>query len=282
MDLLKRKLAPILPESWALVDAEAKRVLELSLAGRKVTDFRGPFGWKYAAVNTGRLALLSDKKDDDLNLGLRRVQPLVELRVPIKLSIMELDTVARGADDPDLAPVVDAAKKTANVEDSAIFNGHERAGIAGILSSSPHPTLALPSQLVDFPRAVLDAKEILRRAGIGGPYALVLGSQLYEQVFAATEDGRPIAKRIESSLVDRPIVRAEAIQGAALLSVRGGDYELTVGQDLSIGYAYHSKHEVELYLTESFTFRVLEPAAAVRIATTAITKSSGGPASRRR
>ncbi len=48
-----------------------------------------------------------------------------------------------------------------------------------------------------------------------------------------------------------------------LLSVRRGDFALTVGQDLSIGYAFHEKHKVELYLTESFTFRVLEPAAAV-------------------
>jgi len=84
-------------------------------------------------------------------------------------------------------------------------------------------------------------------------------------VYAATEDGRPIARRIEQLIVDRPIVQSEALQGAALLTARGGDYELTVGQDLSIGYAYHTKHEVELYVTESFTFRVLEPAAAVRI-----------------
>ena len=54
-----------------------------------------------------------------------------------------------------------------------------------------------------------------------------------------------------------------ALEGALLLSVRGGDFELTVGQDLSIGYAYHEKHKVELFLTESFTFRVLEPTAAV-------------------
>ena len=265
MDLLKRRLAPILPEAWELVDAEAKRVLELQLAGRKLVDFEGPYGWKFAAVNTGRLALISDA-GDEVHLGLRTVQPLLEVRVPIKLAIMELDTVARGADDPDLGPVVETAKKVALFEDDAIFNGLVRAGIAGILPSSPHPVLPLPGDVRLLARHIIDAKEILRKAGIGGPYALVLGSALYEQVFAATDDGHPIAKRIEQQLVDRPIVRSEAVQGAVVMSVRGGDYELTVGQDLSIGYTYHSKHEVELYLTESFTFRVLEAAAAVRIA----------------
>jgi uncharacterized linocin/CFP29 family protein len=115
------------------------------------------------------------------------------------------------------------------------------------------------------PGAVVAAKEKLRQAGVAGPYALVLGTELYDQVFAFTEEGHPLAKRIEQLLVDRPIVRATAIDGGVVLSLRGGDYELTVGQDLSVGYAHHDKHVVELYLTESFTFRVLEPGAAVRL-----------------
>jgi uncharacterized linocin/CFP29 family protein len=269
MDLLKRRLAPILPEAWKLIDAEAKRVLELSLAARKVVDFSGPHGWKKAAVNTGRLAILASGSDD-VNLGVREVQRLVEVRIPMVLKIMELDTVARGAEDPDLDPVVAVAKRIARVEDDAVFNGLATAGIEGIIPSSPHPVLPFTGDVLMLPRAALDAKEILRKAGIGGPYVLVLGAALYEQVFAATEEGRPLAKRLEQVVVDRPILRSEAIVGAVFMSARGGDYELTVGQDLSIGYAYHSKHEVELYLTESFTFRVLEAAAAVRIGASAV------------
>ena len=86
------------------------------------------------------------------------------------------------------------------------------------------------------------------------------------QVLAAAEDGYPLAKRLTEQVLDGPLVRAPAIEGGVLLSVRGGDYELTVGQDLSIGYAAHDPTTVELYLTESFTFRVLEAAAAVRLA----------------
>ena len=70
---------------------------------------------------------------------------------------------------------------------------------------------------------------------------------------------------IKREVLDGPLVRAAAIEGGVLLSVRGGDYELTVGQDLSIGYAAHDRQTVELYLTESFTFRVLETVAAVRL-----------------
>jgi uncharacterized linocin/CFP29 family protein len=72
-------------------------------------------------------------------------------------------------------------------------------------------------------------------------------------------------------LRDVSLVWAPALQGGAvLLSVRGGDYELTVGQDLSIGYAVHDRTDVELFLTESFTFRVLEEKAAIFLSRPAV------------
>ena len=263
MDLLKRDLAPILPEAWNLVDQEARRVLSLHLAGRKIVDFRGPHGWDFAAANTGRLELVEEQPAPDVRLGVRRVQPLVEVRVPIRLPMMELDEIARGAVDPDLGAVVRAAEKIALAEDRAVFHGLARANITGLVAASPHRSMAIPSDLRELARVILEAKEVLRRAGVSGPYALVLGGALYDRVLASTDDGHPIARRIEQLLVDKPLVRAEALDGGVVLSLRGGDYELVVGQDLSLGYAHHTTDEVELYITESFTFRVLEPTAAV-------------------
>jgi uncharacterized linocin/CFP29 family protein len=266
LDLLKRELAPILPPAFAAVDAEAARVLKLNLAGRRIVDFRGPHGWDLAAVNTGRLTLVEEHPDRGVHVGIRQAQALVELRVPIRLPIMELDSIARGAPDPDLRAVVAAAERVAHVEDSAIFNGLPAAGIVGILPASPHHAHRLPPEVTHLPRAILTARETLRQAGIDGPYTLVLDAAYTAQVLAAAEDGYPLSKRLTEEVLDGPLVRAPAIDGGVLLSVRGGDYELTVGQDLSIGYAAHDREIVELYLTESFTFRVLDPAAAVRLA----------------
>jgi uncharacterized linocin/CFP29 family protein len=262
-DILRRDLAPILPEAWKLIDAEAARVLSLDLAARKLVDLDGPHGFAFAAVSTGRLELFAEPPVADVGVGLRRVQPLLELRTPIRLEIFELDLVGRGASDPDLTTVVQAAERTAQAEDLAVFAGYPRAGITGIVEASPHAphTLGAPAL---YPRVLLEAKETLRAAGVNGPYGLALGLRAYEEVYTAAEDGHSILRRIEQ-VVDGPIVRARGLDGAVLLSVRGGDYQLTVGQDLAIGYAYHEKHRVELYLTESFTFRVLEPAAAVHL-----------------
>ena len=244
MDLLKREKAPILPEAWKLIDDEASRVLKLHLAGRKVVDFDGPHGWKKAAVNTGRLDLLGTEPVAGVSVGRRRVVPLIEVRTPIRLDLMDLDTVAR-------------------VEDLAIFHGYDAAGIQGIVPASPHAPIAVPSAQA-WPQAVAAAKEVLRQAGVDGPYALVASPKGYDELATSIDDGYPIRKRIVPSIIDE-LIWAPAIEHAVLLSTRGGDFELTVGQDLSIGYAYREKHEVELYLTESFTFRVLEPAAAIAL-----------------
>ena len=263
-DLLKRDRAPITPDALAAVDAEAARVLKLNLAGRRLVDFKGPHGWQLAAVNTGRLDPCADG-GPDVQLGIRRAQPLVEMRVPMKISLIELDAVARGAADPDLTPVVEAAEKAAHAEDSAIFNGLAAAGIKGIIPASPHAPHKLPADVRELPGAILAARETLRQAGVSGPYALALAAPIYAQVLAAAEDGYPLAKRLTQQVLDGPLVRAPAIEGGVLLSLRGGDYELHVGQDLSVGYAAHHRQIVELYLTESFTFRTLEPAAAVAL-----------------
>jgi uncharacterized linocin/CFP29 family protein len=263
-DLLKRDLAPITPDALAAVDAEAARVLKLNLAGRRLVDFKGPHGWQLAAVNTGRLDPCAGG-GPDVQLGIRRAQPLVEVRVPMKISLAELDAVARGATDPDLAAVVAAAEKAAHAEDSAIFNGLAAAGIKGIIPASPHAPHKLPADVRELPGAILAARETLRQAGVSGPYALALAAPIYAQVLAAAEDGYPLAKRLTQQVLDGPLVRAPAIEGGVLLSLRGGDYELHVGQDLSVGYAAHDRQSVELYLTESFTFRTLEPAAAVAL-----------------
>jgi uncharacterized linocin/CFP29 family protein len=261
MDLLKRHLAPIVPAAWDAIDDEARAILAQYLAGRKLVDFRGPFGWEYAAVNTGELRPIKDTPEH-VHVDLRHVQPLIELRAPIRLEIAELDTVARGGSRPDLADVARAAEKIAHTEDAAIFHGYAQAGIVGIVAASPHEPLGVQSAL-DFPRAFLAATDILRNAGVTGPYALVLGPRAFDDIMAGTREGYPISKQLQGQVVDGPLVRAGALTGALVMSVRGGDYELTVGQDLSIGYTYHDQHAVQLFLTESFTFRVLEPAAAV-------------------
>jgi len=262
MNLLKRELAPFTPEAWTAIDDEGRRILALHLAARKIVDFKGPFGWTHGAVNTGRLAPVGPPPFEGVTSRQRVVLPLIEVRAAFRLPIADLDDISRGATDVELKPLLDAVAHLAAAEDGAVFNGWAAAGIRGILETAEHAPVTYRDAR-SLPAAVVEAKEILRRAGVDGPYALVLGPRIYDQVFSSAEDGFPIRDRI-APLVDQ-IVWAPALEEGALVSKRGGDYELTVGQDLSIGYASHDAETVELYLTETFTFRVLETTAAVAI-----------------
>jgi uncharacterized linocin/CFP29 family protein len=66
-------------------------------------------------------------------------------------------------------------------------------------------------------------------------------------------------------LVDGPLVWAPAVKGAVVLSLRTGDFKLSIGSDLSIGYQSHTDKAVRLYMVETMAFRVLTPEAAVAL-----------------
>jgi uncharacterized linocin/CFP29 family protein len=261
-DLL-RSLAPIPEPAWRLIEEEAKRTLRDILAARKLVDFTGPLGWEASAVNTGRMRRIAEPAPG-VEAKLRGVQPLVELRVPFELDRDELEAVGRGARDPDLDTVRHAARTAGLAEDRAVFHGYAAAGIEGLMQSGKEATLKLTDDYTAYPSVVADAVSRLRTSGVDGPYAIALGPRCYSGLTKTTVGGYPVMEHVRR-LLDGPIVWAPGVDGAVVLSQRGGDFELTVGQDFSIGYLEHSANTVRLYLQESFTFRVLAPEAAVAL-----------------
>jgi uncharacterized linocin/CFP29 family protein len=266
MNNLKRELAPISSAAWSAIDAEARRVLRLKLAGRKLVDFSGPLGPTAAAVNTGRLEGLKGGPVANVDAARRAALPLVELRSSFDLSRAELDAVERGAADPDLKPLIDATTRMAYAEDTAIFHGYAAGGIQGIDEASAHPTLSISENYQNYPGSIAEATRLLRLAGVDGPYGIALGPRCYTGLTQATGDGGYPVLNVVRKLLDGPLVWAPAVNGAVVLSTRGGDFELSVGGDLSIGYSSHTDTSVRLYLIESMTFRVVTPEAAVALA----------------
>jgi len=263
-DILRREMAPIADEAWKEIELQSSRLLKGNLCGRKLVDFHGPHGWQFAAVNLGSLDVHSAEAVDGVGWGMHEVLPLVEIRVPFSLRIWDLDNIERGARNPDLRALTDAARKAAIFEERALFHGFSGAGIRGMLGSSKHPPVPLGPDRSKLTESVELALLAIQEAEIGGPYALVLGTEPYKWLMAGEPAAYPLRKRIEA-LVHGGIHWSPVLEGGAVLSRRGGDFEMTVGQDLAIGYKIHDAQEVELYFAESFTFRVLEPAAAVEL-----------------
>ena len=264
MNNLHRELAPISDAAWASIEEEARRTFEQNVAARRVVDLSGPEGEGLASVGTGHLSDI-EAPADGVIARLRTAQPLVELRVPFTLSRQDVDDVERGAQDSDWQPVKDAAKQIGFAEDRAVFEGYPAAGITGVRASSSNPALILPAEARDYPNVVSQAVSALRLAGVGGPFSLLLSADAYTMVSETSDHGYPIREHL-ARVIDGEIVWAPAIDGAFLLSGRGGDFELRLGQDLSIGYLSHDADTVQLYFTESLTFLVYTAEASVALA----------------
>ncbi len=264
MNNLHRELAPISEKAWAQIDQEASRTLKRHLAARRVVDVLGPKGLDLAAVGTGHLRPLQPPVDGGIHTAQREAKALLELRVPFELTREAIDDVERGATDSNWAPVKEAARKIAFAEDRSVFDGYAAAGIQGIRQGSSNPGLPLPPHIQGYPDAVAQAVSQLRLAGVNGPYVLVLGAEAYTAVSGGSEGGYPVLRHIER-LIEGEIVWAPAIEGGVVMTTRSGDFELDIGQDLSIGYSSHSQAAVELYLYETFTFRLLTTEAAAAL-----------------
>src|ERR1700730_13292313 len=255
MNNLHRELAPISDMAWRQIEEEAARTFKRHLGGRRGVAVLGPGGFDLAAVGTGHLAGAS-QLEGGTSVRLRAVQPLVELRRPFEGDRHAIDDVERGAVDSDWQAVKDAAKQMAFAEDRAVFDGSVAGQIQGIRSATSNPIAQLPADARAYPDVIAQAISQLRLAGVNGPYRVVLSADAYTLVNETSDHGYPILEHIRR-LVSDEIVWAPAIAGAFVLSTRGGDFALHLGQDVSIGYSSHTDTSVRLYLQETFTFLLL-------------------------
>jgi uncharacterized linocin/CFP29 family protein len=270
MNNLHRELAPISEAAWADLEEETTRTLKRYLAARRVVDVKGPGGVALSAVGTGHLKTIAAPGDGILARQ-REVRALVELRVPFELDRQQIDDVERGSADSDWQPAKDAAQKIAYAEDRAIFEGYAAAGIGGIRQGTSNPIMTLPADVRQYPDAIAQALSQLRLVGVNGPYCVVLGADAYTALAETTDDGYPVLEHVEK-LVKDEIIWAPALAGAFVLTTRGGDFDLHIGQDVSIGYLSHTDSVVRLYLQETLTFLLLTTEAAVALSAPARTE----------
>jgi uncharacterized linocin/CFP29 family protein len=266
---LLREKAPITPKGWEEVDDEARRRLTPLLAARRLIDFVGDGGWRKSSTSLGRTVELVEPPKgvpgDGVELRQRVVQPLAEVRVPFTLSRQALDDIERGDPAAPLDDIERAARVAAEVENRAVFHGWAAAGITGITEASTHSDVVLGADPVQYAAVVARAADTLRCRGIEGPYSLAIGPEGYTRIVETTEHGGFLLVDHLARITGGRVVWAPGVEGAVLLSERGGDFRLTVGQDLSVGYLSHDAESVQLYLEETLTFQVIEPDAAVAL-----------------
>jgi uncharacterized linocin/CFP29 family protein len=268
MNHLMRELAPVSDHSWGQIDQEARRSLKHVLAARRLIEFTGPLGWEFSAVGGGRTESLDSATLGTVEAARRTVAPLIELLSTFSVAKSELAAADRGASDLDLDPVINAGRAAALAEDHLVFHGYQPGGVPGIVPSTPHAAVTISEDYSRYPEHVAQAVAVLRAADVGGPYAIALGARCFTGVTETTEHGGyPVFEHLRQ-ILGGPVVWAPAVDGAVVLSQRSGDFELTVGQDFSVGYRSEDATSVNLYIEESLSFRINTPGAAVHLAHT--------------
>ena len=263
MNNLHRELAPISDAAWAQLEEETSRTIKRYLAGRRIADVHGPAGAALAAVGTGHQHSI-EAPGDGVTAQQRDVKAVIELRVPFQIDRQMIDDVERGANDSDWQPAKEAARKLAFAEDRAIFEGYPAAGIVGIRRGTSNPKKSLPTEVRKYPEAFAQALSQVRLVGVNGPYSILLSADAYTELAETSDYGYPVLEHVKR-LVEGRIIWAPAVDGAFVVTTRGGDFDLHLGQDVSIGYSGHTDEHVQLYLQETFTFLYLTSESAVAL-----------------
>ena len=259
MDILKKSLAPITEEAWDEIQDQAKKVFSNLLTARKFVDIDGPKGITYGALSLGRLKIVEPKDKDGVNYGIHKVLPLIEVRKPFHLDIWELDNAARGAEALNLDVMEKAAGEMARFEEEAIYHGFNEASIKGLRESSAFKKVKFPDEEKELLKLLGQLVSQFQVNAVEGPYSLILNPEKWAFIFSQVE-GFPLIQHIQK-MIGGTVMHNPNITDSYLVSSRGGDFRLTIGQDMSIGFDSSDTEKVKLYFTESFTFRVLEPNA---------------------
>ncbi|MDR0664015.1 MAG: bacteriocin family protein [Helicobacteraceae bacterium] len=262
MSILKRGLAPFGDNVWEALEDEAKKVFSRRLTSRKIADYEGAKGLEFAAVGTGRATELKEKLGG-VSIGAREVLKALELKTSFTLKREDIDLIERGAKAFDNSAIAEAARAFSDAENAIVFDGFKKEGIAGILPSLTQKPVK--AQGDDILPAVAEAIRALRDEGVEGPYALVVQQQYYGKLFSIG-DGYPLTKRLSELLDGGKALGSTAIKsGALVISLRGGDYEILGGVDISLGFEKENAQGAELFFFETLSFRVNTPEAAVAL-----------------
>lgn len=259
MDLLKKSLAPLTDAAWEEIKSETSRFLKIYLTGREFVDIDGPNGPELGGVSTGRLHIPSKNKESGVNFGIREFLPITEIRKPFELDLWEMDNIDRGSEDADFGSLEAAVKDVALFEEKTIYRGFSPGDIKGLEKSAESKPVTLPEDPDEFLNTISAEVMSLQRDGVKGPYTLILKDKIWQKLVTLAK-GYPVITLLKDILQGQVIVNYFN-DNSYLVSEQGGDYELILGQDISIGYDGHTSEKVKLFLTESFTFRVLSPEA---------------------
>jgi uncharacterized linocin/CFP29 family protein len=259
MDILRRESARLSDAVWKELDEAAATAAKNVMTARRIATFDGPRGWDYIATPLGTMKAC-ETREGKAAVCVPEVALLAQIRADFTLPWSAVEAFERGGPALDAAPAEDAAREVGLAEDRLAYSGQPVG--TGFLEDPGSPRMRL-GDWSDPPRVIGDlvkAVEMLDRQTVPGPYEAVLSPDRYYAYLSAANRGYPVPRHTKAILagVHRSLVMHD---GGALFSMRGGDFILTVGGDLAVGYRSHDRDALHLFCVETLAPQTLSPDA---------------------
>jgi uncharacterized linocin/CFP29 family protein len=265
MDTLRREAAPLSARVWKEVDEAVAQAARHVLTARRVATFDGPHGWDHLVASRLGTMTPCQTREGKATVCRPEVVLLAEVRAEFSLPWTAIELFERGAPRLETRPAEEAAREVALAEDRLALYGEPMGG--GFLTAPDSPRIragdwSVPGRML---ADVLQAVEVLDTRGLSRPYEVVLSPMRYFAYLQAEGDhGYPAARQLREvvAAVHRSPVAHDA---GAVFSMRGGDFVLSVGGDLSVGYRLHDREAVHLFCVETIGAQTVTPEAVCRL-----------------
>ncbi len=266
MRYLPREEAPISERVWEMIDGAVLGSAKSQLAGRRLLEIAGPYGFGYRAIDRGEQDAGVEVKRGGATASLSsaQTQPIPMLSSSFALSIREVAAAEEHGMQMELKPAVDAAIATAHLEDRLVFEGNKALGIAGLLTVGGAAKVKL-GNWSDVGKAVDDliaAVNALDAAGFAGPYTAGLAPALYNALFLRYPQSDMLQLEHARAIVTGGIVKALTLKSGGVVMAAGRHVAtIVVGQDMTAAYVGPSRTDYEFAVIASLAPRIFIPEA---------------------
>lgn len=259
---LQREDAPFGSEIWEQIDGCVIEAARSQLCGRRLLAVEGPFGLGLKSISK-RDEQIKTRSSADVNVMCSPSLPLLMIQKSFIIGARDIAAFEEYGVAADFSEAANAALACAAQENEFIFNG-AKGLFSGLLNADGIQTCKIKgwNEVGKAVEDVIQAVNILDKAGFHGPYAMGLSPELYNGLFHRYPQGNTTEIEHLKELISKGIFKLGGLPAGGILAAYGRQFgSIVLGQDLTTGFTGPSADGYEFSLTESFTLRLLVPQA---------------------
>jgi uncharacterized linocin/CFP29 family protein len=285
-EFLNRSEAPLTAAEWDMIDRTVVETARNILVGRRFLNVIGPLGigvqtapnYIYRGVEKANISLLMKEDETPLRASRRFDLVLPVIYKDFWLFFRDIENSRQYGLPLDLSSAAAAAAFVAQGEDDLIFNGNPELGQNGLLNI---PGL-ISAEMNDWGKmgsafgASTNAIARLVDAGFFGPYALIVSPVNFARMARVFENTgvleiEQIRKVMTAGVFQTPVLADDT---AVVVSTGPQNFDLLIGQDMSVAYLSQQDLNHPFRVFESLVLRIHRPGSVVVLGGGAATKQA--------